>query len=126
MKEIIKKYPKIFEMYEGNPWGVNWDCPVGWIQVLDWLCGSIQSYLDMMNGEWNKRDIPQVNCTQVKEKYARFEFYYTGGDEQIEGMVEMAQHIAQSYCHDCGSQDDVQITTNGWYHCRCKKCRDAQ
>jgi hypothetical protein len=125
MNEIIKKYPKIFQPYEGNPYNVNWDCPKGWEHIVDWLCGSIQEYLDMMNNEWNKRDIPQVHCTQVKEKFARLEFYFHGGDQQIEGMVEMAQHIASKHCQECGSTEDVQLTTNGWYVCKCKNCRNV-
>jgi len=31
-EELIKKYPKIFEPYEGNPGNVNWGgVPNGWL-----------------------------------------------------------------------------------------------
>ena len=49
MNDIIEKYPKIFQDYEGNPYRVNWDCPKGWLPLLDMLCDTIQSFIDSHN-----------------------------------------------------------------------------
>jgi hypothetical protein len=71
INKIIKKYPKIFRDYKGNPGRVNWSCPTGWLNVLDWLCGSIQGYIDNINEENTHLDpVAQVTCQQVKEKFA--------------------------------------------------------
>ncbi len=123
MKDIIIKYPEIFQDYEGNPGRVNWSCPSGWVQVLDWLCGSIQSYTDNIN-KHNSHLFPvqQVMCTQVKEKFAGLRFYYTGGDDEIEGMVTMAEHICDNTCQECGSHEDVEMVGKGWITTLCKKC----
>jgi hypothetical protein len=122
MKEIIKKYPKIFKPYEGNPFNVNWDCPDGWLNLLDLLCDSIQKHIDI-NNQWNNKKISQVHCTQVKEKWATLNFYFNGGDEMIEGMVSFAENISAHVCQECGSTVKVeQHNINGWILTLCEKC----
>ena len=46
--------------------------------------------------------VPQVTLDQVKEKYGTLRFYYTGGDDYINGMVSMAESISSITCEECG------------------------
>lgn len=51
----------------------------------------------------------QVVVDQVKEKFGTLRFYYTGGDDQIRGMVSMAESMSGVTCEECGAPG----TTNG-------------
>jgi hypothetical protein len=46
--------------------------------------------------------VPQVVVEQIKEKFGGLRFYYQGGDEQVHGMVRMAEAWAGIACEDCG------------------------
>lgn len=61
--------------------------------------------------------ISQVVITQVKEKFGSLRFYYQGGDEQIDGMVRMAESMSEVTCDECGSPG--RIRPGGWLRCLC-------
>lgn len=121
---LIKKYPKIFQQYEGNPGMVNWlDLPKGWVPVIDILCGCIQNYVD--NTTRYTKDGPlkpeQVTCVQMKEKFGGLRFYTDGNDEEVEGMIRMAEYMSYHTCQDCSSQEDIG-RTKGWITTLCRNC----
>lgn len=123
--QLMEKYPRIFQPYEGNPYGVNWEVPDAWIQLVDDLCGAIQSHVDHWkmwdaNGEHR---CPQVRCSQVKEKFGALRFYYSGGDQRIDGMISLATHISYNICISCGSREDLG-TTEGWISTKCRTCAE--
>ncbi len=146
IQELIAKYSKIFQPYEGNPGGSNWTgLPKGWIKVVDKLCGSIQDYIDTVTifvdnpdyvegSEWDRDDktthkkigskIPQVTCVQMKEKFGGLRFYTNGHDDVIEGMIQMAQYICDNTCEVCGSEENLG-NTHGWVTVCCKSCYEA-
>jgi hypothetical protein len=123
-EDIINKYPKIFEPYNGNPNGINWHgVPEGWLPIIDKLCGSIQNYIDhhvsyTKDGQYRPA---QVRCSQMKEKFGGLRFYTDGHDEVIEGMIKMAEHLCDNTCQDCGSEEDLGMTT-GWISVLCRNC----
>jgi len=123
-EEIIAKYPKIFQDYEGNPGRVNWyGVPDGWLPIVDKLCGAIQNYIDhtirYTKGETIKPQ--QVTCVQMKEKFGGLRFYTNGHDDIIEGMITMAEYLCDNTCDECGSEEDLG-TTQGWISVKCRKC----
>jgi hypothetical protein len=126
-EEIIAKYPKIFESYQGNPNGINWHgVPNGWLPIIDKLCGCMQSHIDH-NTTYTK-DGPikslQVKCTQMKEKFGALRFYADNTDDIIEGMIDMAEYMCDSTCQDCGSENDLGLTS-GWISVLCRSCAIA-
>ena len=127
MKELIKKYPKIFKDYEGNPYRVNWDCPEGWLWILDDLCGCIQDYIDhtriFKSGEKEAKHPDQIECVQVKEKYGEMRFYASGYYEITEGMIKYAEYLSRGTCQSCGTRKNVG-TTKGWIVRLCVDCKD--
>lgn len=131
LSELIQKYPKIFQQYEGNPGMVNWSgIPKGWIPIIDDLCGSIQSYVDNTS-RWSKElerfaSPEQVVCTQMKEKYGGLRFYTNNHDDVVEGMITMAEYLCDNTCQDCGSKEDLGKTTRGWISRICRTCAIAQ
>lgn len=123
-EDIINKYPKIFEDYQGNPNGINWHgVPEGWLPIIDTLCGCMQSYIDYHNKHTKDGVVKptQVKCTQMKEKFGGLRFYANNHDEIIEGMIEMAEYMCDNTCQNCGSQEDLGVTSN-WISVLCRTC----
>lgn len=102
-KLLCEKYPKMFvnrhkSMQETCMcWGFS--CGDGWFDLIDQLCGNIQSYIDN-----NKHlNVPQVTVDQVKEKFGTLRFYVTGGNELIRGMIWFAESMSGRICETCGA-----------------------
>jgi len=126
LNDLIEKYPKIFELMKDPFYRVSSGVPDSWLQVLDWLCHSIQSYIDNNNNNNpHLPKIPQLKCEQVKDKFGGLRFYYYGGDDVCDGMVRMAETILWDTCEYCGSHEDMQ-TREGWIRRLCKKCYDEE
>lgn len=126
-EELIVKYPKIFQDYEGNPGGCNWmDVPKGWLPVVDKLCGSIQRYIDTTSRYTKHGPLKpeQINCVQMKEKFGGLRFYTDGHDDIVEGMITMAEYLCDNTCQDCGSEEDLGVTS-GWITVLCRNCAIA-
>jgi len=128
-KELMEKYPKIFRQKDIDMrqtcmcWGI--ECGKGWLELLDMLCFSLQ---------WNtdRNGYPQVEATQVKEKFGTLRFYYTTvsveGKEHterqygaIDGRIEFAELLSESICEKCGSNHNV-TQTEGRITSLCENC----
>jgi hypothetical protein len=98
-KRMEEKYPKMFAgQYGGFAVGT------GWWPIIETLCANIQSYTDWWNKNRETRPVvEQVVVEQIKEKFGGLRFYYTGGDDQISGMVRMAESWASHSCEECGA-----------------------
>lgn len=111
-QRMEKSYPKMFqEKYGGFAVGK------GWYPILERLCANIQQHL-----EWKNREtevVPQVVVEQIKEKFGGLRFYYQGGDEQIHGMVRMAEAWAGIACEECGGIGKRR--GGGWVRTLCDK-----
>jgi hypothetical protein len=134
---LCAKYPKIFKDRFGDMketlmcWG--FECGDGWYQILDSLCLNIQSHIDWShkNYEWDlkwnaehpeeqrpvRTPVSQVVAVQVKEKFGGLRFYYNGGDDQVYGMVRMAESWAANTCEECGAPG--KLRGKGWYYTAC-------
>ena len=136
--KLIEKYPKIFpiqKMTKIYPMAMfGFECSDGWYNILYTLCGRIQSYIDSRE---KYRDyciekglnndipsIPQVVASQVKEKYGTLRFYYDGGDEQIKGMVTMAEAITEFTCERCGNVG--KLRGKSWLYTACDEHTKAE
>jgi len=83
-----------------------------------------QEYKDRRLGEIVAGDlrelpgiIPQVTLDQVKEKFGTLRFYYSGGDDSIDGMVRMAESMSAVTCEECGIPG--RIRHGGWISTLC-------
>jgi hypothetical protein len=98
-KQMEEKYPKMF----ANPYG-GFAVGEGWWPIIESLCANIQSHTDWWNKNRETRPVvEQVVVAQIKEKFGGLRFYYEGGDEQISGMVRMAEAWADHSCEECGA-----------------------
>lgn len=113
VKGLESKYPKMFS----HPYGGVAVGP-GWWPIIEVLCANIQSHIDWWNTNRGDRLIvPQVVVEQIKEKYGGLRFYYQGGDDQISGMVRMAEAWAYRSCEDCGAPGKSR--SGGWVKVLC-------
>jgi len=132
-KLLCEKYPKMM-VNRNKPmqetcmcWG--FECGDGWFNVLDQLMGNIQHHIDWNNKNFEKgytqyKQVPQVTLDQVKEKFGTLRFYYTGGDDVIDGMVRMAESMSGVTCEECGNSGTTG--GQGWLVTLCETHRTAR
>jgi hypothetical protein len=65
--------------------------------------------------------LQQVVVRQVKEKFGTLRFYYSGGDDTIDGMVQMAESMSSVTCECCGNPGES--AQNDWITTICKSCK---
>jgi len=82
-----------------------------WTKIADWI------YEKAPKG---KPHI-SIKVTQIKEKFGGLCFYYFGGDEEISGMVRLAESLSYITCEYCGTTENVGMT-KGWICVICKDC----
>lgn len=100
-------YENAYDLYVGE----------GWQPIILALTKQIQSRID-----WSVKvghPIDQVTVQQIKEKFGGLRFYYEGGDDTIDGTVNMAESWASHTCEVCG--DRATKKTNGWIKNVCDK-----
>ena len=123
---LCKKYPKMMVnrnlpmMETCMCWG--FDCGDGWFPILDQLMGNIQHHIDWKNK--NSEVVAQVTLDQVKEKFGTLRFYYTGGDDEISGMVRMAESMSGVMCEECSAPAETHGP--GWIRTICKPCEEKR
>jgi hypothetical protein len=79
-------------------------------------------------GEWIYKNAPKgkyspisVHINQIKEKFSTLRFYYSGGDDYIDGMVTLAESLSAKICEDCGTTINIGCTS-GWLTTLCESC----
>ena len=118
--DLIEKYPHVFERKASSiePFSMfGVECGEGWYNILNQLLACINSHL-----AWVNRDVADFEkvpfiLTQVKEKFGTLRVYYDGGDQQIHGMVHMAEAMSAVTCETCGNPG--KIRGKGWFYTAC-------
>jgi hypothetical protein len=123
---LCEKYPKMM-VNRDKPmmetcmcWG--FECGDGWFNILDQLMGNIQHHIDWKNRQGEV--VAQVTLDQVKEKFGTLRFYYTGGDDEISGMVRMAESMSGVTCEECSAP--AKTHGPGWIRTICEPCERAR
>jgi hypothetical protein len=121
-KKLLEKYPKIF-IQHSKPMTETcmcwlFECGDGWFKIIDLLCEMLQWDIDH-----NKH--PQIEASQVKEKFGSLRFYVNGSDDKQDGMIDYVCALSNYVCEHCGSMEDV-TQTKGWITTICKKCLDKK
>lgn len=149
---LCKKYPKIFKNRHGSMqttamcWG--FEIGDGWFKIIDNTCALIQWHIDhkrkerarllrkrrnLAEGEvmqdWELKTLAepvvhQVVATQIKEKFGTLRFYYSGGDDYVDGVTQMAEAMTACTCEECGAPG--KSNNGGYISVRCNDCRLEQ
>lgn len=113
-KSMEEKYPKMF----ANKYG-GFAVGKGWYPILEKLCSNIQQHIDWQNKNHEKHPVvKQVVVEQIKEKFGGLRFYYQGGDDNVAGMVRMAEAWADVACEECGAVGTRR--SGGWVRTLCE------
>ena len=141
-KKLVEKYPKFFQYLDENetpmidpsepimdnvqklynqekivlPMQFGFECGDGWYWLIDQLMDTIYSYC-----RDNNKEVPHV--IQIKEKFGGLRFYINGGNELIDGMIWLAEHMSYSICERCGTTNSVG-QTEGWVYTICETCKE--
>jgi hypothetical protein len=110
VRRMETEYPKMFS----EPYG-GFAISEGWWLIIERLCANIQHHLKWKNKE--SEVVPQVVVRQIKEKFGGLRFYYDGGDDEISGMVRMAESWADHTCEKCGNKGERR--SGGWIRTLC-------
>ena len=117
---------KTFQNWIGNLWNKTM-----WNHILYPVFTKLFSYkiylkLDKCfryNFKFVPAPIPQVVATQVKEKFGGLRFYYNGGDDIIQGMVQLTESLSYLVCEECGVMNEmVNPNYDGWIQTTCSEC----
>lgn len=136
-QELYSKYPKIFRQKDlpmnqtAMCWGIS--CGSGWYTIIDELCSSIENHIQNENWSINYKkekgelppdapNFPQIEATQVKEKFGGLRFYVNYYDDYIRGLIDMAESISLRTCEDCGNPG--KQNEEGWIVTLCDPCRE--
>ena len=131
-EQLCKNYPKMM-VNRNLPmtetcmcWG--FECGDGWFNILDQLMGNIQHHIDWKQEQKEKYNrgegCTQVTLDQVKEKFGTLRFYYSGGDDVVDGMVRMAESMSSVTCEECGKPGTS--TGGGWIKTVCVEHAEAK
>jgi hypothetical protein len=109
-KHMTEQFSPMFT----EPYG-GFCCGEGWWPIIAELCGQIQHHINWRNRQ--SEIVPQVVVGQIKEKFGGLRFYYSGGDDEISGMVRMAEAWAAHTCETCGAPGKRR--DGGWIKTLC-------
>lgn len=98
----------------------GFECGDGWYMLLETLLRSIESHLNPENS-WPRKERIPLQIVQIKEKWGGLSFYYSGGDAEVNGMVDLAESLSYEICEHCGSTKNVD-QTEGWVTTLCEDC----
>ena len=84
--------------------------PEGWHKLFYMMLTDIDKYDEL--GRWELID--------VKEKYGEMRVAYTGGNKEINDIIEKYQWISQYVCEDCGMPATRE--SKGWIKHMCEDC----
>lgn len=139
--QLCTKYPKIFRDRHAPMsetcmcWGL--DCGDGWYDLIDVLCSRIQGHVDnkiasqkyaLQRGDLKPEDVSsdedfQVVAAQVKEKFGSLRFYVDGADDDVSGMIAMAEGMSCRICEDCGGKGTLR--KGSWWRTMCDLCNES-
>lgn len=86
------------------------ECGNGWLPMIQ------KCIEELIAIGWNKEII------QIKEKFGGLRFYTNGLTEEGHAIVQKYEELSYRICELCGSQENVNVSTQGWIRTLCNKC----
>ena len=94
--KLFKKFPKLFVQKDEDMkvtcmcWGI--ECPDAWYDVIHAACELLQT---MTDNNTRSDKYPQVQFTQVKEKFGALCMYNNANTDYVDGVIDMADAMVQ-------------------------------
>jgi hypothetical protein len=116
--KLIERFPTYFEDMYGDPtktcMAFGCECGAGWFDLIFRLCEDIE-----------KTNPKNFKVEQVKEKFGGLRFYYSGGSQQVNDLVNKAECDSYNICENCGTRENV-TSEGSWILTLCKTCREKR
>jgi hypothetical protein len=106
-EKIKQNYPEIY------PFDFVFECDTGWFDLISELSDKIQKHC-------KESGCKQVIAIQVKEKFGTLRYYFTGGDDKVNQLVDEYEERSISTCEITGGYGDLTIN-RGYYKTLCKE-----
>ena len=135
---LFEKYPQLFSnrgksrMESCMYWGI--ECNNGWYELLSSICWrifqheqniseriAVRNKFGTQNDQSDLDYIP-VKFDQIKEKFGGLRIYFSGGDDYVEGIIDMAEEYSYKVCEVCGNSG--KPNKGGWITTLCNNCRN--
>lgn len=117
---LVRDFPILYQNRYKNCqctcmcWG--FECDSGWESLIRELSEKLENY----NLKHKKNP---VIAQQVKEKYGVLRFYFYGGDNNINNLIDEAENKSAEICEMCGKEGKLCIKNNYWYKTLCENCK---
>lgn len=96
---LFVTFPDLFSGTYPDPvasaMGRGFECGEGWFPLLMGLCHSVSQAVQ-------NTEMPKVRVLQVKEKFGRLRFRFSGGNSMTIGMVRMVEDLSMNIDSDTG------------------------
>lgn len=122
--KLVAKYPKLFRDVK------QVETDDGWFDLLDTLCNQLQSRANWII-ESKKRIEPdmfeddlQPVVAQIKQKFSSLRAYFDNCDDEMRGMIQMAEAMSYHICEGCGAK--ATVSTTGWVRRLCLPCSEVK
>jgi hypothetical protein len=116
--DIIKKYPLTYKNAEV---GTFWECPEGWVDILDKMSAEIEEILKDSYASYPPTESqPGICVEQIKEKFGGLRFYYLciSDDEKlwdkVSKVVEKYETMSYNICQNTGNTGEL-CKNGGWF-----------
>lgn len=130
--KLYKDFPLLFDNRHKSPMdsclSMGIECNNGWYDLIHNICSLINNRETNIKarlkyeGKDERNWIP-VRFDQIKEKFGGLRIYYSGGDDYVRGVINMAEEISYSTCEVCGNKG--QPNKKGWITTLCDGCRKS-
>jgi hypothetical protein len=106
--EIIAECPKLYRN------GMNFECGIGWANIINDLSLKIEDILNKKPSE------NRIFAIQVKEKYGTLRFYMSKDTEEIIDLITDAEALSSQTCESCGAP--AKMRGARWVEVKCDQC----
>lgn len=69
----------------------------------------------------SKGEMPEVQFSQIKEKFGGLRLYFSGGNDETLRMAAMMEDLSYKMCEVCSRNVDKPLSQGGWYSTRCEE-----
>jgi len=114
-EELKEKHPELLSHTHYAAVGA------GWSKLITDLCYKIDKHKKRLPEQSPEE---QVVVAQIKEKFGGLRFYVYGGDDYIQGMIDLAECISYSICEDCSQPGKPR--REGWVRTLCDACFEEE
>ena len=101
---LFVTFPDLFSETSPNPAisaiGRGFEWGEGWFPLLMLLCHAV-------NQAVKNTEMPKVQVLQVKEKFGRLRFRFSGGNSMTIGMVRMVEDLSMNIDSDTGEWSPI-------------------